>query len=128
MSTIAIVTIVEQECGDCGIVFGMPSDFRDRRIQDHRTWYCPNGHQRHYIGETEEQKLRRQLKAEQDHATRLVAERDQMEASRRAWKGQATRARNRSIGGDCPICGKHVYGLARHVARIHPDEKPESES
>ncbi len=37
-------TLVVIECSSCGVSFGMTEDFIQARRDDHRTWYCPNGH------------------------------------------------------------------------------------
>jgi hypothetical protein len=119
------VTYTEQDCGQCGVWFAMDSRFRDERVKDHLTWYCPNGHPRAFVGETEAQKERRLRKQAED---RLAAERaraDGAEASLRATKGHVTRLRKRVIEGECPLCGQHLRDLARHVARVHPGESVE---
>jgi hypothetical protein len=43
------------------------------------------------------------------------------EHSARAYKGQATRLRNRAKAGVCPCCKRTVSQLARHMASKHPD-------
>lgn len=36
------------ECAECGISFGIPKDFEERRRKDHATFYCPSGHSNYY--------------------------------------------------------------------------------
>lgn len=112
-------------CGQCGVAFGMEESYVKNLKREKRTFYCPNGHGRVFLGETEEARLKRELKYANDRAAQLAAARDQAEASRRAWKGQATRARKQVLEGACPICGAHVYQLERHVKRQHPNEQVE---
>ena len=114
----------------CGIEHAIPSDLYAWAQLDHkRSVYCPLGHSWVFAGETEAARLKRELKWARDEAAARAAERDQAEASRRAWKGQATKLRNRAAAGTCPFCGEHVYQLSRHVSRKHPDEatRPEAE-
>jgi hypothetical protein len=100
--------------------------------------YCPNGHQWHLaIGATEEEKLRR----ERDRLKQAVAERDDeinrqlnlretAERSASAYKGQATRLRNRAKAGICPCCNRHFTNLERHMTTQHkdwPGETPDLE-
>ena len=115
-------------CGDCGISFGLPDDVYAARRTDGGAFYCPNGHRISW-SENDNQRLKRELKQANDLRSRIAAERDQAEASRRAWKGQATKLRNRAAAGTCPFCGEHVYQLSRHVSRKHPDEasRPDEE-
>lgn len=113
-------------CYLCGTVFWMSEDMYEARLRDHRDFWCPAGHSQVFTGETEEQKLRRQLKYAKDRTAAVEAERDQIEHSRRAWKGQATRLRNRAGKGECPLCGKHIFHLDRHMGRMHADTRYEA--
>ncbi len=124
-----IGTLTTTSCW-CGIGMAIPKDLYDWANRDHtRHIYCPLGHTWVFAGETEETKLKRWLKNAEDRATAIQAEKDRAEASRRAWKGQATKLRNRAAAGACPFCGESVFQLTRHVARKHPDEatRPESD-
>lgn len=92
-------------------------------------FYCGYGHSQHYvIGESDEQKLRR----ERDRLAQRVAERDdeirrQRElreaADRRAAaaRGQVTKIKNRVGHGVCPCCNRTFENLARHMASKHAD-------
>ena len=108
-------------CASCGVLFWMTSQLHDRRRQDHKDFYCPNGHVLVFHGETEAEKYKRLYKSAEDRAAAARAERDQAEASRRAWKGQATRARNAALAGTCPLCGQSLRDLKRHMERQHKD-------
>ena len=104
--------------------FAMPSDFQARCLRDHsKSFYCPAGHGQVFTGETEAQKIARQLKrAKQD----TQWHRDQLHASERskaALKGHLTRARNKIAAGNCPVpdCGQHFSNVREHMKRRHPD-------
>lgn len=58
-----------EECCNCGMPFAVTTDFKNRRLKDHKSFYCPMGHGQHYTGETEEQNLRRQLSREREKAS-----------------------------------------------------------
>lgn len=126
------LTLDVEYCYKCGVAFGLEREFRNQHLRhpSDNAWsfYCPNGHGQVYTSETEEARLKRELKAARDSLAAANAERDQIEASRRAFKGQATRLRNRTIAGQCPICGQSLHDLARHIRRVHPDEQPEVEA
>ena len=111
----------------CGIGLAIPSSLYDEAQRNHRKdIYCPLGHSFVYSGETEAQKLKRQLGYAQDRAARESARADQAEASRRAYKGQVTRLRKQVLSGECPFCGQHLRDLERHVQRVHADEPTEA--
>lgn len=111
----------------CGILFAIPARL-NRSALKHRGdggWQicCPLGHQWHYVGQTEEEKLRDRLQRERDRAGRLAAERDQAQASLRATRGVATRRKkqlDRVAAGVCPCCGRSFQNLARHMQSQHP--------
>jgi hypothetical protein len=114
-------TLVIEECCDCHTRFAMTSQLRAARYADHKAFYCPNGHGQSYVGETEEAKLRRQLKAAKSDATWT---RDQLEASERskaAIKGHLTRARNKLAKGQCPCCDQTFGNVREHMKARHPE-------
>ena len=103
------------------------------RRRDHRTWYCPNGHPRHYPGESDIEKAQRlQREAERvAEAHRMMREsearrRASAEHRLRAQKGVTTKLRKRIAAGACPCCKRSFQNLARHMQTKHP-EYPGSE-
>lgn len=120
------------ECATCSIDFGIGADFMRRRIQDHATFYCPNGHSNHYPGPSKQEKrlaqAERELDAARSLAQREARRRERAEAQartadyqRRAAKGQLTKTKKRIAAGVCPCCGRTFQNLARHMAGQHPD-------
>jgi hypothetical protein len=52
-------------CPQCGITFAITST-HDRNLREcHNTFFCPAGHAQSYRGETEAEKLRKQLVAKE---------------------------------------------------------------
>ncbi len=114
-------------CGECGIPWSVPENWRQERRKDGVTFYCPNGHARVYR-KTVEDELREQVE-------RLQGERDRAEAGRlhqmaekrlakrqaAAQKGLRTRLRNQILRGLCPQCGETFRQVRRHILRKHPD-------
>lgn len=35
-------------CSDCGIYFSIPKQYEVKRREDHKTFYCPNGHGQYF--------------------------------------------------------------------------------
>lgn len=113
-----------RECGDCGVLWAMTDGFLDQRRNDHRTWYCPNGHSWHYPGESDLEKAKRQAKEARDSLARERARLDQVQASLRATKGVVTKQRTkleRVAKGVCPCCNRSFRDLKRHMTTKHPD-------
>mgnify|MGYP001601907496 CR=1 FL=1 len=102
-------------CGECGISFAAPESFWSNRRDDHKTWYCPNGHSRHYPGESEKEKAQRLLREEQARHQRTISR----ENEERAAREKAERKLKRVGRGVCPDCNRTFQNLARHMTCKH---------
>lgn len=118
--------IIAISCGTsgCGLIFGLSAEFMEARQKDHRTWYCPNGHPRHYPApkRSQEDFLRAELEAARSLAQRESNRRRTADYQARAYKGHATRLRNRIAQGFCPAgCDQQFPDVHAHLAAEHPD-------
>lgn len=122
--------LVVEDCATCGILHAIPAEFRQRRLDDGASWYCPNGHRMHFaksnVDREREARERAERRAEQaEQAARY--QREQAARERRtsaALRGHLTRMRNRIANGVCPVPGCKRSGFTnvmRHVAAKHPD-------
>lgn len=107
-------------CCNCGIAYSVPDRWCRERENDHKTFYCPNGHRQYFSGESSEEKLRRRAERAEQQNAMLSDERDAAERSARAFKGQATKLRNRAKAGVCPCCKRTFGNVARHMKQQHP--------
>lgn len=128
--TITAETTIEPEtCASCGIIFGLGAVFMQKRRNDHKGFYCPNGHSLSYSQESEAERLRRQLKSAEGRATSWRDQAETAEARRRGEKAAKTRLKNRIANGVCPCCHRSFTELAQHMAGQHPTfATPEVES
>jgi NMD protein affecting ribosome stability and mRNA decay len=118
-------------CGHegCGIIFAVPKVWIEERHRDHLTWYCPNGHPRHFPNKSEAEKLRDQLTAERARTDQARAEAQHQLNRVRAAQGQVTKIKNRVANGVCPCCSRSFTDLRRHMESKHPDyRKTEAEA
>jgi len=127
-------TLVEVQCYKCGIRFGLIQSYYDLRKRDKKEWYCPNGHTQYFIGETAEQRLRRELRAEEakhrktkqtlkTQQTRTANYREDNDAKDRqmiSLRGTITMLRRYMKDGKCPCCHKTVDDLPGHLKEKHP--------
>jgi hypothetical protein len=135
------VTIVPVTCYKCGVLFGVPDAFKEKRLRDRQEFYCPNGHAQHYVGKTEEQRLRDQL-AQQKHVAEQAqarateawqyAEEERLRKERAlrrlsATQGVVTRNKRRIAAGQCPCCSASFKDLKSHMTKRHPHWNPERE-
>lgn len=117
-------TLAIETCGHCGITFAMPVDLMTAAKRDHDVWFwCPLGHKIHYLGETEAQRLARQLKQARSNRQWYQDQLHASERSKAALKGHLTRARNKIANGVCPVggCRRHFDNVQAHIATEHPD-------
>ena len=123
-------TIEVLTCCTCGIAYGMPGWFVKKRREDGENFYCPNGHSQ-VFGNSEVDRLRKQLTASQARLDQMAADRDEKERQLRAQRGVATRFKNRlhRVGrGVCPCCDKEFKDLKSHIESEHPSFTAELES
>jgi hypothetical protein len=128
-TTYATVELTQMTCGSCGIVFAMPEQLR-REAKRHKgqTWYCPNGHARIYTTTVEDElrETREVLARERARLDQVRADRDRIDRSRSAIRGQLTKAKRRVGNGVCPCCNRTFENLRRHMDFKHPEyAKPE---
>lgn len=85
-------------------------------------WYwCAYGHKQYLcVGESEEDKLRRERDRLQQRIAQKNDEIKSLEGRRRAAVGQVTKIKNRVGHGVCPCCNRTFENLARHMAHQHP--------
>lgn len=118
-----VETYVVLICPECGTRFGMSQAFFDARKEDKKTWYCPNGHARVFVGESRDDKIQRLTGALDRERTKVEAYRKDLDYAKRATKAQGTRLRKlkeRVKHGVCPCCQRTFQNLARHMNRQHP--------
>jgi len=111
-------------CARCGVLFAAPERMIGKRRADHKTFYCPSGHDNYFPQESEKEKYQRLYRQERDRAARRAAELDQSQASLRATKGVVTKQRKkleRVAKGVCPCCNRSFRDLKRHMKTKHPD-------
>ena len=113
---------VYQTCGECGIAFAMDLNFHDKRKEDGKGWYCPNGHCRIFT-ETEVTKLKRRLEWAENATARITKNLNRANKSVAAQKGIVTKLKKRVGNGICPCCNRSFANLARHMSGQHPKWK-----
>ncbi len=111
------------DCFKCGCLFAVPDQVQEELVRTGRSFFCMNGHEQHYTKSTASE-----LKKERERNASLIArldqvraDRDSLERSRSALKGQVTKIRNRVANGVCPCCNRTFPDLAAHMQTKHPD-------
>ena len=86
MKTDIEISIVQ--CAHCGIPFGMPTEWEEQLRKCHNTFYCPHGHPQSFRGETEEERLRGEVKKLKAAEQKRQADLAKRRARRKAPKGK----------------------------------------
>jgi len=121
------ITIVSESCPECGIVFGIESEYLASKRKNGETVYCPNGHTFWY-GKGEAERLKAELKRERENKDywRNVAEverhaKNGMKGQLRKTQNELGRTKERIANGACPCCHRQFVNLERHMSGKHPD-------
>jgi hypothetical protein len=115
------VNLEPVSCSSCGVLFGLPEEFYEQRVRDHKSWHCPNGHSQYFAAETEEEKLRKVIESDRTRIDYLRKEVDREQKAHSVTKGQLTKTKKRIANGVCPECHRNFTNVARHMATQHPD-------
>lgn len=115
-------SVTTMVCPVCGAVYALGTKYRNKRIEDGASWYCPNGHSLSFTDSTKK-KLERAL-AQRDEERRM-REAAQADASNARKAQAATRTTLRKLrarvgAGVCPCCTRTFQQLARHMKSKHP--------
>jgi hypothetical protein len=122
------------DCSNCGVTFAITNDYEQRRREDKRSFYCPNGHTQFYPGETgkerEIRELKEKLRLEESRRANAESSRkwaEQAAQGARIAAGKAKAAKNRLLHrvncGVCPHCKRTFKQLAAHMKTKHPEQK-----
>lgn len=121
-------------CCTCGIGFAFDSEIYKRKTRDHSAFYCPMGHSQHFVGESDVEKLRRELEYEKKLKDWARNDRDaaqarakSLEHSRNGLKGSLTKIKRRVGNGVCPCCKRTFPQLSRHMKIKHPSYSTQEE-
>lgn len=112
------------ECYLCGVIFGMPAELYGYRLNDRKTFYCPNGHGQIFGGKTEAEKLQEQLDEERRRRSQTEMELVVAQQRARSVEKEKKRVEKRVKNGACPCCNRQFVQLARHMKSKHPDYQP----
>ena len=110
------VELTEINCGECGGTYAINERYRLQKYQTGQSWtcpYCKTGWG--YSGNSENEKLRRELQAERQRKESALAR----ENEERAAKEKLERKLKRVDRGVCPQCNRTFANLARHMTCKH---------
>lgn len=110
----------------CGVQHAVPETLRQEQLREFNDGrkpigiYCPLGHSHVPVGQTECDRLQRELDAKVARTDQLRASLRDTQASLSATKGVVTRIKKRVGHGVCPCCQRNFANLRRHMEKKHP--------
>jgi predicted RNA-binding Zn-ribbon protein involved in translation (DUF1610 family) len=113
-------------CYTCGVSFGIVEEMYNRAVKNKEgSVYCPAcGNQTCWRGETEAQRLQKELDCEKarraDDKRYLESRIESANNHLRAEKAAKTRIKNRVANGVCPCCNRTFVNLQNHMKSQHP--------
>lgn len=72
-------------CADCGMSFALPVAVAKRREEDHKSFFCPNGHPNYYPQKSEAEILRERLRTKERELEEMrTAEQERLKLARQS--------------------------------------------
>ncbi len=124
MTTLTLTTVTKfavVTCFKCATQFCMTEEMDTERRRSHDHFWCPNGHQQHYIHESREEALRKKLEATELALQATKEQREEFQNQLIDTGRKLERTKKRLKGGKCPCCNRNFIALARHLSSKHPD-------
>lgn len=113
------LSLITQDCCNCGIVFAMPESLYRRAKENNEVYFhCPNGHPQHY-SKTEIQRLREKLDEQTREATRQSERALMAEKQAALAEVKLSNLKKRVKAGVCPCCKRSFQNLKRHMVTKH---------
>jgi len=114
------VSIETTHCARCNIAIYLEESHLRNLRRSHAEFYCPNGHSLNFNGETEEERLKRELDRQRESTRRWRQDAEHFERSRNTYKGVVSKLKKRVGNGVCPECNRTFQNLQRHMCSKHP--------
>lgn len=108
------------ECANCGIIFQVPTGWRDSRYQNGQQFWCPNGHVLIWH-ETDADRARKAAEARAEKAEAWVS-RERLEAAGFECYPNVCRACGH-VGGDHSIWNRCLICRCEHFLSMDEDER-----
>lgn len=121
-----VLRFVTIACCKCGIHFGIPSYFDEKRREDCGLFSCPNGHGQAYTESTTKRLEKRievlqvSLNSAREDATTQRQLKRKEERRVKAYRGVVTKLKTRAKNGVCPCCTRHFLDLESPIKTKHP--------
>ena len=115
------VNLTRVSCGECGGVYAINSRYHEQKREQGGFWNCPYCRCGWGFGESDNDRLKKQLKNTQKQLEWAQQDVKNAENRERGQKAAKTRIKNRIAKGVCPCCNRSFANLQKHMQTKHPD-------
>lgn len=123
-----VTTLTVVSCPACGIIYGIPQAFYEKRREDGQSWRCPTNHSLSFH-ETELMRVQKKLEltrverdTQAERTTKLLCERTSLRHQLHGTRGSLVKLKKRVVGGVCPCCSRTFSNVVAHMRTQHPHE------
>jgi hypothetical protein len=121
------ISLEKIDCPSCAAVYALNEDFINRRRKDGIGWVCPYCKAgTTFGGDSENERLKKQLAEEQARKTRALDEANRLRADVLTTSREVERLKQRAANGVCPCCTRTFSNVAQHIKEKHPQYRPGS--
>lgn len=117
------VELIEINCGECGGTYAINSRYRRQKEEKGGYWNCPYCKCSWGYGQSENERLRKQLDAEKAAKQRALTDANETREALNKAERSVIRLKNRAKNGVCPCCHRTFKQLAQHMKTKHPKYK-----
>lgn len=115
------------DCGECGSPIALTEKMEKTFRDTHQGFYCPMGHVRAYLAESESERYKRELGEANKRLAARQATLDQTNKALEDERKKGRRALKRAIAGTCPCCRRNFVDVQRHMKSKHPENLPKTD-
>jgi len=116
-----VIDFTMHECGGCGIPFFAPTKWLNKKMESNGSFNCPNGCNRVFVGKTEADKLKDELRAMSERAIKKEEELQNKWLDALGEKNKLEKQLKKVHNGTCPCCKRSFQNLERHMQSKHPE-------
>lgn len=119
--------LVTEVCYECGVVFGLPDQLQDHLMENHRNFYCPNGHAQHYLAKSDKERLEEERRRHASTQEELRIARLEAATAERKARAKVKSLEKKALATQCLHCPRTIdpARMRRHVETKHPGVLPE---
>jgi len=91
--------LILKTCPTCGVLYAVPKRFDEEKQDNHKTFYCPKGHNLHYPQKSDKEKLTQRLEQAETCCNIYKNRERTRDYQKRYYKGRLTKLEKKVADG-----------------------------